>query len=65
MLESEMCLKLNSTLKQGYPSGYLDLAQAYSMIHSRLQPPDTEQSKAIFIVSNLYIVNFNVHIYIT
>lgn len=49
VLESEMCSKLSATLKQGYPSGYLDLAQAYSMIQSRLQPPDTEQSKAVFI----------------
>ncbi|XP_014293809.1 conserved oligomeric Golgi complex subunit 4 [Halyomorpha halys] len=49
VLENEMCTKLNATLKQGYPTGYLDLAQAYSMIHARLQPSDTEQAKSLFI----------------
>lgn len=45
--------------KQGFPSGYLDLTQAYNVIQSslqqgsiRLQSSDTEKAKANFLVRN-------------
>lgn len=52
VLETELCSSLMHTMKIGFPSGYIDLTQAYNvMIQGRLQTTDAEQSKAIFIVS--------------
>ena len=43
-----------NTMKIGFPSGYLDLTQAYNvMMQGRLQTTDSEQSKALFIVSKI------------
>lgn len=43
-------------MKQGYPSGYLDLTQAYNVLQSsiqqgRLQPGDTEVARTAFVVA--------------
>ncbi|KAJ8930476.1 hypothetical protein NQ314_016703 [Rhamnusium bicolor] len=43
-------------LRQGYPSGYLDLTQAYNVLQTsiqqgRLQSGDTEQSRTAFVVA--------------
>lgn len=59
VLESDFCTILRSRLKQGYPSGYLDLTQAYNVLQSsiqqgRLQSNDAEQSRIAFIVSNTF-----------
>ncbi|CAG9771862.1 unnamed protein product [Ceutorhynchus assimilis] len=56
VLENDYCDILKARLKQGYPSGYLDLTQAYNVLHNsiqqgRLQPGDTEQSRTAFIVA--------------
>ncbi|KAK9878442.1 hypothetical protein WA026_022082 [Henosepilachna vigintioctopunctata] len=56
VLENDFCDVLRSKLKQGYPSGYLDLTQAYNVLQSsiqqgRLQSGDTEQSRTAFIVA--------------
>lgn len=54
VLENDFCDVLRSKLKQGYPSGYLDLTQAYNVLQGiqqgRLQSGDTEQSRIAFIV---------------
>lgn len=50
VLETEMCAAVMTTMKTGFPSGYLDLTQAYNvMIQGRLQATDSEQSKAVFL----------------
>ncbi|XP_018565515.1 conserved oligomeric Golgi complex subunit 4 [Anoplophora glabripennis] len=56
VLESDFCEILKSRLRQGYPSGYLDLTQAYNVLQTsiqqgRLQSGDTEQSRTAFIVA--------------
>ncbi|KAL3280546.1 hypothetical protein HHI36_003778 [Cryptolaemus montrouzieri] len=56
VLENDFCDVLRSKLRQGYPSGYLDLTQAYNVLQSsiqqgRLQSGDTEQSRTAFIVA--------------
>ncbi|ENN80356.1 hypothetical protein HUJ04_002315 [Dendroctonus ponderosae] len=56
VLENDYCDVLKARLKQGYPSGYLDLTQAYNVLQNsiqqgRLQPGDTEQSRTAFIVA--------------
>ncbi|XP_044750706.1 conserved oligomeric Golgi complex subunit 4 [Coccinella septempunctata] len=56
VLENDFCDVLRSKLKQGYPSGYLDLTQAYNVLQSsiqqgRLQSGDTEQSRIAFVVA--------------
>ncbi|KAF5297668.1 hypothetical protein FQA39_LY11999 [Lamprigera yunnana] len=56
VLESDFCAILRGRLKQGYPSGYLDLTQAYNVLqtsiqHGRLQPSDTEQIRTAFIIA--------------
>lgn len=56
VLESDFCDVLRTRLKQGYPSGYLDLTQAYNVLQSsiqqgRLQASDTEQTRTAFLVS--------------
>ncbi|KAJ8938483.1 hypothetical protein NQ318_007119 [Aromia moschata] len=54
VLESDFCEILKGRLRQGYPSGYLDLSQAYNVLQTsiqqgRLQSGDTEQSRTAFI----------------
>ncbi|XP_050307529.1 conserved oligomeric Golgi complex subunit 4 [Anthonomus grandis grandis] len=56
VLENDYCDVLKARLKQGYPSGYLDLTQAYNVLQNsiqqgRLQPGDTEQARTAFIVA--------------
>ncbi|XP_076270281.1 conserved oligomeric Golgi complex subunit 4 [Rhynchophorus ferrugineus] len=55
VLENDYCSVLKARLRQGYPSGYLDLSQAYNVlqnsIQGRLQTGDTEQSRTAFIVA--------------
>ncbi|XP_066260041.1 conserved oligomeric Golgi complex subunit 4 [Euwallacea similis] len=56
VLENDYCDVLKTRLKQGYPSGYLDLTQAYNVLQNsfqqgRLQPGDTEQSRTAFIIA--------------
>ena len=55
LLEEDYSLVFQQQLKLGFPSGYLDLAQAYNVIQSslqqgRLQSSDTEKAKAAFLV---------------
>nr|CAD7580885.1 unnamed protein product [Timema californicum] len=55
LLEMDLCGVLRQQLKQGYPSGYLDLTQAYNVLHStiqqgRLQASDSEQARLMFLV---------------
>ncbi|XP_035700546.1 conserved oligomeric Golgi complex subunit 4 isoform X2 [Folsomia candida] len=54
ILESDFADLLLSQLRQGFPSGYLDLAQAYSVLqssfqHGKLQGSDIEKSRAHFV----------------
>nr|CAD7409797.1 unnamed protein product [Timema poppensis] len=54
LLEMDLCGVLRQQLKQGYPSGYLDLTQAYNVLHStiqqgRLQASDSEQARLMFL----------------
>ncbi|XP_075212039.1 conserved oligomeric Golgi complex subunit 4 [Lycorma delicatula] len=50
-LETEMCSALRQQLKLGFPSGYLDLTQAYNVVlQGRLQPPDSEQARNTFLI---------------
>lgn len=49
-LETEMCSALRQQLKLGFPSGYLDLTQAYNVVmQGRLQTSDSEQTRAVFL----------------
>lgn len=51
-LETEMCPALKQQLKLGYPSGYLDLTQAYNVVlQGRLQASDSEQARNTFLVT--------------
>lgn len=55
-LEQEFLDALRSPLKFGYPSGYLDLAQAYNAFQSsiqqgKIQTSDTEVARNKFIIS--------------
>lgn len=55
-LEQEFLNALKSPLKAGYPSGYIDLAQAYNAFQSsiqqgKLQTSDTEVARTKFIVT--------------
>ncbi|XP_063215730.1 conserved oligomeric Golgi complex subunit 4 isoform X2 [Bacillus rossius redtenbacheri] len=64
LLEAELCGVLRRQLRQGYPSGYLDLSQAYSVLHSsiqqgRLQSGDTEQARLTFLA---YLNNADVSV---
>ena len=59
LLEEEYAMVFQQQCKQGFPSGYLDLTQAYNAIQSslqqgsiRLQPSDIEKTKANFLVTN-------------
>lgn len=54
-MDQDFVSALKTPLKNGYPSGYIDLAQAYnafqsSIQHGKLQTNDSEQSRANFIV---------------
>lgn len=50
LLETEYCPALKQQLRQGYPSGYLDLTQAYNAFQQgRFQASDPEQTKLTFI----------------
>lgn len=56
ILEGEFANWLRNRLRQGYPAGYLDLAQAYSALqtsiqHGRLQTSDTEYARLMFLVN--------------
>lgn len=56
LLEEDYSLEFQQQLKQGFPSGYLDLAQAYNVIQSslqqgRLQSSDTEKAKTAFLTT--------------
>ncbi|XP_057669955.1 conserved oligomeric Golgi complex subunit 4 [Diorhabda carinulata] len=56
VLESDFGEILRNRLRQGYPSGYLDLTQAYNVLQTsiqqgRLQSGDTEQSRMAFLVA--------------
>jgi uncharacterized protein YoxC len=56
VLENDFCDVLRARLRQGYPSGYLDLTQAYNVLQSsiqqgRLQASDTEQTRTAFLVA--------------
>lgn len=58
-LEGEFTSRLRNRLRQGYPAGYLDLAQAYNALqtsfqHGRLQTSDTEQGRLMFLVINFF-----------
>ena len=55
LLEGEFANQLRNRLRQGYPAGYLDLAQAYNALqtsiqHGRLQTSDTELARLMFLV---------------
>jgi conserved oligomeric Golgi complex subunit 4 len=55
-LEQEFLNALKSPLKAGYPSGYIDLAQAYNAFQSsiqqgKIQTSDTEVARTKFIVT--------------
>lgn len=57
LLEDNYLQVFQQQFKQGFPSGYLDLAQAYNVLQSslqqgsiRLQSSDTEKAKASFLV---------------
>lgn len=63
-LEGEFTSRLRNRLRQGYPAGYLDLAQAYNALqtsfqHGRLQTSDTEQGRLMFLA---YLNNTDVSI---
>jgi len=54
-LEEEFVASLKAQLKSGYPSGYIDLAQAYnafqtSIQQGKLQTSDSEQARTNFII---------------
>ncbi|XP_046411279.1 conserved oligomeric Golgi complex subunit 4 [Neodiprion fabricii] len=64
ILEGEFASQLRSRLRQGYPAGYLDLAQAYNALqtsiqHGRLQASDTELARLMFLA---YLNNTDVSI---
>lgn len=64
ILEGEYSTRLKTRLRQGYPAGYLDLAQAYnafqtSIQQGRLQTSDTDYSRLMFMA---YLNNADVSI---
>lgn len=64
ILEGEYSSKLKIKLRQGYPAGYLDLAQAYNALQTsiqqgRLQTSDNEYARLIFLA---YLNNTDVSI---
>ncbi|XP_034948017.1 conserved oligomeric Golgi complex subunit 4 [Chelonus insularis] len=64
ILEGDFSNRLKSRLRQGYPAGYLDLAQAYNALQTsiqqgRLQTSDTEYARLMFLA---YLNNTDVSI---
>ncbi|KAF7990028.1 hypothetical protein HCN44_008702 [Aphidius gifuensis] len=64
ILEGEFSTRLKTRLRQGYPAGYLDLAQAYnafqtSIQQGRLQASDTDYARLMFLA---YLNNADVSI---
>lgn len=64
ILEGEYSTRLKARLRQGYPAGYLDLAQAYnafqtSIQQGRLQASDTDYARLMFLA---YLNNADVSI---
>ncbi|XP_043275819.1 conserved oligomeric Golgi complex subunit 4 [Venturia canescens] len=64
ILEGEFSNRLRGRLRQGYPAGYLDLAQAYSALQTsiqqgRLQASDNELARLTFLA---YLNNTDVSI---
>ncbi|XP_012285348.1 conserved oligomeric Golgi complex subunit 4 isoform X2 [Orussus abietinus] len=64
ILEGEFASRLKGRLRQGYPAGYLDLAQAYNALQTtiqqgRLQTSDTELARLMFLA---YLNNTDVSI---
>lgn len=52
-----MCPALKQQLKLGYPSGYLDLTQAYNVVlQGRLQASDSEQARNTFLVTHWLMI---------
>ncbi|KAJ9583264.1 hypothetical protein L9F63_022397, partial [Diploptera punctata] len=47
VLETDFCQVLKQQLKVGYPTGYLDLTQAYNVLHTGR--PDSEQARITFL----------------
>lgn len=69
ILEGEFANRLRNRLRQGYPAGYLDLAQAYSALqtsiqHGRLQTSDTELARLMFLVIHVIKVLYFTYSYI-
>ena len=57
LLEGEYSIQLKNRLRQGYPAGYLDLAQAYSALQNsiqqgRIHTSDSELARLMFLVSS-------------
>ncbi|XP_015126863.1 conserved oligomeric Golgi complex subunit 4 isoform X2 [Diachasma alloeum] len=64
ILEGDYTNRLKNRLRQGYPAGYLDLAQAYNALQTsiqqgRLQASDTEYGRLMFLA---YLNNADVSI---
>ena len=62
LLEGNFAIHLKNRLRQGYPAGYLDLAQAYNALQTsiqqgRIQTSDTEHARLMFLVSNYKFKN--------
>lgn len=59
VLETELCGALERSMRQGFPSGYLDLAQAYNaMIQGKVSSEQSsDNQKATFIVINVYVIS--------
>lgn len=56
LLQSNFCMVINDRLKQGFPSGMLDLSQAYNVLQSsiqqgRLQSSDTDSARIMFLTT--------------
>jgi len=65
ILEGEFANRLRNRLRQGYPAGYLDLAQAYNALqtsiqHGRLQTSDTEYARLMFLVNRICGISLNI-----
>lgn len=61
ILDNHYCATLRDHLRQGYPTGYLDLTQAYNVLQTSIQQGriqsgnDVDQSRQNFTVSLLQI----------
>lgn len=57
LLEGDFASHLRARLRQGYPAGYLDLAQAYNALqtsiqHGRIHTSDSELARLMFLVQD-------------